>query len=92
MKKTFLPAFMLIALLATTFSSCLEDKCENATTYTQWNPVYKTDAEMRTPPQYQAARPLKNTGKIYFFDHYILINELKEGIHVIDKRQLFICR
>ena len=84
MKKTFLPAFMLIALLAMTFSSCLEDKCDNTQTYTQWNPVYKTDAEIRTPPQYQAARPLKNTGKIYFYDKYILVNEQKQGIHVID--------
>ena len=84
MKKTFLPAFMLIALLAMTFSACLEDKCDNAQTYTQWNPVYKTDAEMRTPPQYKAAQPLKNTGKIYFYDKYILVNEQKQGIHVID--------
>ena len=84
MKKTFLPAFMLIALLAIGFSSCLEDKCDNAQTYTQWNPVYKTDAEMRTPPQYKAAQPLKNTGKIYFYDKYILVNEQKQGIHVID--------
>lgn len=84
MKKTFLPALMLLALLVATFSSCLEDKCDNLNTYTQWNPVYKTDAEMRTAPQYQAARPLKNTGKIYFYDKYILVNELKQGIHVID--------
>ena len=84
MKKTFLPAFMLIALLSIGFSSCLEDKCDNTQTYTQWNPVYKTDAEIRTPPQYQAARPLKNTGKIYFYDKYILVNEQKQGIHIID--------
>jgi LVIVD repeat len=84
MKKTFLPALMLLALLMTTLSSCLEDKCENTYTYTQWNPVYKTTAEMRVPPQYQAARPLKNTGKIYFYDKYILVNEVKQGIHVID--------
>lgn len=84
MKKTFLPALMLLALLTISFSACLEDKCENTTTYTRWNPVFKSDAEIRTPPQYKAARPLKNTGKIYFYDKYILINELKEGIHVID--------
>ena len=84
MKKTFLLPLMLLALFATALSSCLEDKCDNSMTYTRWTPVYKTDAEIRTPPQYQAARPLKNTGKIYFYDKYILINELKEGIHVLD--------
>ncbi|MDZ7878738.1 MAG: hypothetical protein U5L45_13745 [Saprospiraceae bacterium] len=75
---------VLCTLLGLLFSACLEDKCENTSTFTQWNPVYKTDAELKTPPQYQAARPLKNTGKIYFYDKYILVNELKQGIHVID--------
>jgi hypothetical protein len=84
MKKNWLSALLLLALLATTFSACLEDKCQNTSTYTQWNPVYKTDAEFRSAPQYQAAQPLKNTGKIYFYDKYILVNELKKGIHVID--------
>jgi LVIVD repeat len=84
MKKNLPSALWLLALFGLLFSACLEDKCENTSTYTQWNPVYKTDAELKTPPQYQAARPLKNTGKIYFYDKYILVNELKQGIHVID--------
>ena len=84
MKKNLPSAFMLLALFGLLFSACLEDKCENTTTYTQWNPVYKTDAEFKAPPQYQAAQPLKNTGKIYFYGKYILVNELKQGIHVID--------
>jgi hypothetical protein len=84
MKKNWLSALLLLALLATTFSACLEDKCKNTSTFTQWNPVYKTDAEFRSIPQYEAAQPLKNTGKIYFHDKYILVNELKKGIHVID--------
>ena len=62
MKKTFLPALLLFALFAATLSSCLEDKCDNSATYTRWTPVFKTDAEIRTPPQYQAARPLKKHG------------------------------
>jgi hypothetical protein len=84
MKKNLPSALLLLALFGLLFSACLEDKCESTSTYTQWNPVYKTDAELKTPPQYQAARPLKNTGKIYFYDKYILVNELKQGIHVID--------
>lgn len=84
MKKNIQPILMLLALFTFSFSACLEDKCAGSGTYTQWNPVYKTSAEMRTPPQYKAAQPLKNTGKIYFYDKYILVNELKQGIHVID--------
>jgi hypothetical protein len=84
MKKNFLSTLMLLALFATSFSSCLEDKCSNQNTYTQWTPVYKTDAEMKLTPKFEPAQPLKNTGKIYFFGKYILVNELKQGIHVID--------
>lgn len=75
---------ILFVLLSMVFNGCLKDTCQNTTTYTQWTPVYKTDAEMRETPQYQAARTLKNPGKIYFYQQYMLINEEKEGIHVID--------
>ena len=75
---------ILFVLLSMVFNGCLKDTCQNTTTYTQWTPVYKTDAEMRETPQYQAARALKNPGKIYFYKQYMLINEEKEGIHVID--------
>lgn len=66
------------------FNSCLKDKCENTQTFTQWIPVYKTDTEFKATPQYEAARPLKNPGKIYFYGNYMFINEQKEGVHIID--------
>ena len=84
MKKFIFSISVICALLAGGFQGCIKDTCSNDTTYTRWSPVYKTDAEMRETPQYQTARPLKNTGKIYFYDKYILINEQKEGIHIID--------
>ncbi len=84
MKKFIFSISIVCALLAVGFQGCIKDTCSNETTYTRWTPVYKTDAELRQTPQYQAARALKNTGKIYFYGKYILINEQKEGIHVID--------
>lgn len=30
------------------------------------------------------AKPVKNPGKIYVYGRYLLVNELKEGIHVFD--------
>lgn len=77
-------SYMLLVLLSMALNGCLKDTCQNTTTYTQWTPVYKTDAEMRQTPQYQAPRALKNPGKIYFYKQYIIINEEKEGIHIID--------
>ncbi|MBL7815854.1 MAG: hypothetical protein JNL70_12640 [Saprospiraceae bacterium] len=84
MKKFIFSIVVLSTFVAIGFQSCIKDTCDNNTTYTRWVPIYKTDAEMQAPPQYQAARPMKNTGKIYFYGKYILINERKEGIHVID--------
>lgn len=84
MKKFIFSIFAVCGLLAVGFQSCIKDTCSNETTYTRWTPVYKTDAEMRQTPQYQAARAMKNTGKIYFYGKYILVNEQKEGIHIID--------
>ncbi len=77
-----IPSVFLV--LAITFQSCLKDSCSDVQTYTQWNPVYKTDAEMNVAPTFEVARQLQNPGKIYFYDNYLLINEQKKGIHIID--------
>lgn len=72
----------LAALLA--LPACLRDKCTTTRTYTRYDPIFKTTAECRVGMQVQAARPLVKPGKIYYFDHYLLINELREGIHIVD--------
>jgi hypothetical protein len=76
------PSVFLV--LAIAFQGCLKDTCSNTQTFTRWNPVYKTDAEMNVTPTYEAARKLENPGKIYFYGKYLLINERKKGIHIID--------
>ncbi len=85
MKKLTLSFLFLLSLV---FNGCLKDTCESTNSFTQWTPVYKSDAEMRQTPQYQAARQLKNPGKIYFYDKYIFINEQKEGVHIIDNSNI----
>ncbi len=84
MKKVLFSMSVFCALLVLGFQSCVKDTCTNKQTYTRWSPVYKTNAEMREAPKFQAARPMRNTGKIYFYGKYILINEQKEGIHILD--------
>lgn len=32
----------------------------------------------------KSARPIKNPGKIYVYQHYLLINEKQAGIHIVD--------
>jgi hypothetical protein len=85
MKKTkFLFLASFLASTALFFSGCLKDKCTNNATFTEWIPIYVSDADFRPEPKMQAARALKNPGKIYFYDKYMLINEVREGIHIID--------
>jgi len=47
-------------------------------------PVYRS--ELRTPVTSGSVQPLKETGKIYIKDHFIFVNELSKGVHVINNR------
>ncbi len=88
MKNKYLFACMAI-LLTVQFQSCTgpdEDfivepfpsEFRNAL-----EPVYATDNDWQDigylPPQ-----PINQLGKIYYKDNYIYVNELNEGIHIID--------
>lgn len=84
MKTNLLPCLLFVAFLGLFMQSCVKDVCEREVTYMKATPVYKTVDEIRTPIQTQAARDLKNPGKIYLHNGYIFINELREGIHIID--------
>lgn len=77
-------AFLGLSAALLLFNSCLRDRCTSTRTFVRYDPIYKTPAEIRVAPTVEAARPLKKPGKIYAFDKYLFINELEEGIHVID--------
>ena len=66
------------------FSGCLRDTCSSTRSYVRFDPVYKTLAECRVGIKAEAARDLKQPGKMYVIGDYLLINEVNEGIHVID--------
>ena len=80
--------FSSIALLVGflfTFSSCLKDDCNREVTYINYTPVYKTYDEIRnTQVASESPRDMCETGKIYFYNNYIFINENQEGVHIID--------
>ncbi|NJN77006.1 MAG: hypothetical protein HC803_00650, partial [Saprospiraceae bacterium] len=78
--------FGVIAFFAITFSftSCTKDTCTREITYTKYTPIFMTMAEMRQDAAITASRELEEPGKIYFYNNYIFINELREGIHIID--------
>ena len=79
----FLPFLAIVATLF--FQSCVKDTCEKMTTWVQITPIYKTQAEMDAVQiSNEATRALKNPGKIYFYNDFIFINEIREGVHIID--------
>jgi len=47
-------------------------------------PVYLSREEFKSTTKMGEARPLKNPGKICLYGNYLFINEVNEGIHVID--------
>jgi len=74
----------ILSICILSFQSCLKDKCEREITYTKYTPIYKSLGEIQIPINMEMARQLEQPGKIYFYSEYIFINELKEGIHIID--------
>lgn len=64
--------------------SCTHDTCEREVTFFRSTPVVITADEIRTGLKNEAARSLKNPGKLYFYNNYIFINERNEGVHVVD--------
>ena len=82
-KYVFLSSIFLGMILI--LSSCLKDDCQAIRKYVQLNPIYISPASFRTAEiKATAERALENPGKIYFYNNYLLINELREGIHLID--------
>ncbi len=63
---------------------CVKDSCTKTYTYTYFQPLYKTSAEVRANIKSNAPKPIVNPGKIYIKDSFIFLNEVNKGIHVID--------
>lgn len=88
MKKNIsIPVATFVALFfSVLFSGCLKDTCKHSKTYTWFEPLYKTSAEVRANIKSNPAREIQNPGKIFIIGNYIFLNEIDKGIHVIDNR------
>lgn len=71
----FLPAMLL--------SSC-SDECESTTTFIVYEPVYMLRTELKNAVKVTPAQTLKEPGKIYTKGHYLFINEVNKGVHIVD--------
>lgn len=77
--------FLLLAPLVWIDTACT-DQCTETHVFRRYTPVTLTLDQIRRGVVVEAARTLSKPGKIYTKDGYLLINELKEGIHIIDNR------
>ncbi len=55
----------------------------NSTKILGYKPVYVSEAEAKIV-SFEAARELKNQGKIYIKDNYIFVGDIGLGVHVFD--------
>jgi len=79
------PLLLLLLLPVLSLIGCT-DKCEETRTYKQFTPITLTLQQVREGVRVEQAQELRNPGKIYTKDGYLFINEIKEGIHIIDNR------
>ena len=77
MKRSFF-VFLTILFLA----GCLKDSVTEQ--YTFYRPVYYTREETKSNIKSSASTAIVQPGKIVLRDHYLFLNELDKGIHVID--------
>lgn len=82
-KNLLLIAGIFIALAALTLTAC-NDKVEFTQTYTIMEPVYLSPEDLRASFEVTPPVEVTNTGKIYLYQNYILLNEPGKGIHIID--------
>lgn len=87
MKSIFQNAIVVILLASAFLTGCEQDKCTRTEEYVAFEPVFKRIDEMRMPASYVAATGLAAPGKIFYYKGYLLINEMNQGIHVIDNRE-----
>jgi len=76
-----------LLLLLTACESRSTDKSNNRPSFdgTAYQPIYATNDEI-VRIETQPDRTLRRPGKIYVKNNYLFVNDLGEGIHIIDNR------
>lgn len=74
---------ILVIILSIGLWSC-NDQCKETRVTKRYTPVTRSLVEIRSMVKPENARQLVRPGKMYVKGNYLFINEIKEGIHVID--------
>lgn len=76
-------SFVLI-FIAALFNGCLKDTATHTFTYSWYEPLYKTKAEVIADIKSNPPQEIENPGKIFINGKFIYLNEPGKGIHIID--------
>lgn len=75
----------LLAFLTLFFTVSCSDSCERTVSYINYEPIFRTTDEVRSALSFTSVpREINNPGRLYFKDGYMYINEVGEGIHVVN--------
>jgi len=89
LKNILIPNYLywvlILSMLLSLVSSCT-DECESTRRFVTYEPVFISYGELRAPVEMTVPQVLSQPGKIYFKDGFIFINELGQGIHIINNQ------
>ena len=74
---------LMAVILSTGLWSC-NDQCKETRVTRQFTQITRSMMEIRSQVKAENARQLLRPGKMYVKGNYLFVNEIKEGIHVID--------
>lgn len=75
---------VIVLLVFCIMQGCVKDQVMTRTTV--YRPVYKTKDEVRANIKSSNPIELTATGKLFYKDGYVFLNELNKGVHIIDVR------
>lgn len=80
--------YLICASVLCLFNSCMDDtKVTETVTLTVNEPVFMPTAEFRSSVKVKTQpEPIKEKGKICFYEGYLYVSEPGKGIHIIDNR------
>lgn len=83
-KKSLVQIGLLLVASSLTFTSCMNTGCEREYNYVAFKPIYMSYEDLRSAVAVEGPRKMETTGKIYYYAPYLFVNEVNEGIHIID--------
>ncbi len=79
--------FLLLLLLLSVLLEGCNDQCVTKSHYTYFQPVYTTLETLREGVKIEEPSEIHHPGRLYYKDGFLFINEVNEGIHIIDDRE-----